>query len=97
MIQVYASEIAGLSKSARKGAEAGGRKVLRELTAEYGPNDLDRSGVIDAVYEEMSSRCGASQYDDGAGQDRWWAMREVAEAIIFEAQPGWDIEPEPIV
>jgi hypothetical protein len=93
MRQAY-SEIA-LSPSAKSQAEIGGRSMIRDLEAlEATGQAIGRSTVIDAGYDEMMSRCGSSQYDSGAGQDRWWAMREIGEQMVFAAHPEWDVEDE---
>jgi len=84
----YAYEITQLSPSARTQAERAARAVLRSLEA--GWSGTDPGHVIDAIRDEISGRCGVSQYDDGPGQDRWWAMREVAEAIVWKAHPEWE-------
>lgn len=93
----YAHEIAKLSTSARLVAERVGRKVCRQLEKASYPIDFD--AVASAVLEEMIGRVGNSQYDEvHGGQERFWAMREVAEGVIFEAHPEWDIESDsPVV
>lgn len=85
-------------------AERGARAIMRRLrddrllaannphppqTFPYrGARSIVATFVRDESYEEATTRMGASQYTDD-GHDRWMALREEMEALIYEWTDGY--------